>query len=297
MAELPDTIITVIKFLIQNGYDIRNEISTLKKPFTYDTNIIKPNQNDIYRLVNNINRYSTIKFDFNTSYFMDYWDDHNNFIHTFEKENMLYETFGYDSWIHHLIKNIKFDGKIKSHQPLDKSFSYPLIIGYEVNKDLPICSVTIETLPKGKDFIKSHIYKNNYKWGTDTNKIKSIVDSLNNNNLDEIDDVDNKAIKPELKNMCFCKSGFVKQKIYNETHSYDNNYSDYKLDIIHQKYCSLHLLYLLKNIIEQDRFIKYGYDKWINFIEIANPSFNSLVKNDPEYYYLDLFDLINITIL
>jgi hypothetical protein len=292
MSELPNTIITVIKFLVQNGYNIRDEITILKKPYIYDPNIIKPTEHDICRLEHNINRYAFIKFDFNTPYFMDYWNDHNNFINTFKKENILYESFGYDSWIHHFIKNIKFDEKIKSLQVLDKSFLYPLIIGFEVNQDLPICSVTIETLQKGKDFIKNYINKNNYKWGVDTNKIKSIVDSLNNNDHES----DDNTIKSDLKDMCFCKSGFIKQKIYNETHSYDNNYSDYKLDIIHAKYCSLHLLYLLKNIIEQDRFIKYGYDKWINFIELADPSFNSLVKNDPQYYYLDLFNLINITL-
>jgi len=285
MNNLPDLIINKINFLNNNGFIITENI---KNEYIYDSNLKIPSYDDKKELEKNICHYYPYYKTNLTCNYIEYFNDHHFFIQTFEKEKEFYNRYGYDSWIHHFINNIYNKTNPKYENKLDISLKYPLVIGYELNTNIEFTPIHLEIMKKNKDIIKKYIFDKKLKWFNDNDKIKNLIDTLENPQYDEEDS--NYTNNDE----CLCTTELMKYLINCEKNCYTNMYSDDKLYTIHDKYCRVHSSYLQKNKSECEKFIKYKSDKWITFLENQSISFKKLYKNDPEDLNLCDFALINL---
>ena len=281
---MPNTIQNKIMFLTFNGFFVNEDVKNI---YHYDSNLELPKYKDIKKLEDNISKYIMNYNTSITSNFIEYWNDHYFFIQTFPNEKEFYESYGFDSWINHFINHIYYKVNTSFENKLDISFKYPLIIGFELNQNIGITPLHIEIMKKNKDLIKKYIHTKKYKWFTNNNKIKEMIDCVENPS--SFDDV---SIIQDKLNKCLCDTDLIKYLSNCEKDSYTNFYSDDKLATIHNKYCNVHSSYLQNNKIECEKFIKYQSDKWINFLTKQGISFQKLYKLNPEDIYLYSFDLI-----
>ena len=144
-----------------------------------------------------------------------------------------------------------------------------------------------------KTFIKHLICIKKYSLKTDLNKIIMLIDAIKKKNNDENND-ENEIENYSENDLCFCKSNLMLKLISYENSRFNNGFTNEKLHIIHTNYCSLHLSYLKKYKEEIKTFIEYKTDKWINFLESYNPTFNTLYANTPEYYKLQYLELLHL---
>jgi hypothetical protein len=293
METLPKTIINKISFLNVNGFKLNKDIKT---PYKYDYSLITSEStinNHNILLEYNINKHSSKKC--SSKNFIEYWKDHYFFINTFEKEKKIYDKFGIDNWILHFIKEVLPTIDINKYNTLDKSFIYPQIIGYELNENLLCYPFEIELLGKNKYLANKLIITKKYKWADNSDKIKKIIESLNNNNDNNNNDNDDNHYDNNCNSgICFCKSPFMEYLITNEKNSYNPQYSDTNLRLIHDNYCHYHSEYLKTNEIQFNMFMKFKTDNWIEYLKSNIPTFTCLVNNKSEYYNLHLFDYINL---
>ena len=286
MDTMPNTIQNKIMFLTFNGFFVNEDVKNI---YHYDSNLELPKYKDIKKLEDNLSKYIMNYNTSITSNFIEYWNDHYFFIQTFPNEKEFYESYGFDSWINHFINHIYYKVNTSFENKLDISFKYPLIIGFELNQNIGITPLHIEIMKKNKDLIKKYIHTKKYKWFTNNNKIKEMIDCVENPS--SFDDV---SIIQDKLNKCLCDTDLIKYLSNCEKDSYTNFYSDDKLATIHNKYCNVHSSYLQNNKIECEKFIKYQSDKWINFLTKQGISFQKLYKLNPEDMNLYSFDLINL---
>lgn len=284
MNKLPKSIQDKFVFLTSNGFILDENVKNIH---IYDSNLSLPKYNDIEKLQDNLSKYI---INYNRSIicnFMEYWNDHHFFIQTFPNEKNFYELYGFDSWINHFINNIYYKKDTSYENKLDVSYKYPLIIGFELSQNMEITPLHVETMMQQKDLIKKYIILKKYKWFTDNNKIKELINSLEK--IDSLEDnCENKL------NICLCDTDLIKHLSNCEKDSYVNFYSDDKLVSIHNKYCNIHYSYLQKNNIEYEKFLKCKSDKWITFLTKQGVTLQKLYKSYPEDMNLYCFDLINL---
>jgi hypothetical protein len=284
MNKIPNTIHQKLMFLKFNEFILPENITDI---YVYDDKLTLPTYDDIKKLEDNLSKY-IMNYNSSTTYnLIEYFNDHHFFIQTFPNEKKFYNLHGFDSWINHFINNIYYKADTSYKNELDASFKYPLIIGFELNQNIKITPLHIEIMRQKKDLIKKYIYKKKYKWFTNNEQIKEMIESLENSSSLELEN-NFKITK------CLCDTDLIKYLSNCEKDSYTNYYSDDKLDDIHRKYCNIHNSYLQKNQIEYDKFIKYNSDKWITFLTNQGISFQKLHKTNPEDMNLYLFDLINL---